>query len=138
MASSVLLRILVFALALLITASRLPAPISEVDNQTPAASAGKYQRTNDGRTYVWNNYPTAGDSASWSGATDSQGYATGYGTLTWYKNGNWASRYAAPMVRGRLNGFVKNQDANGKRFQGTYVNGNKSLDWSEVTEVSTK
>jgi len=138
MASSVLLRIFAVALALLITASRLPAPISEVDTQTPAASAGQYQRTKDGRTYVWNNYPTPGDGASWSGATDSHGYATGYGTLTWYKNGNWASRYYGTMVRGRLNGFVTNQDADGKRFQGTYVNGNKSSDWSEVTEVSTK
>jgi hypothetical protein len=56
--------------------------------------------------------------------------------LTWYKNGNWASRYCGTMVRGRLNGFVTNQDANGKRFQGTYVNGNKSSDWSEVTEAT--
>ena len=98
-------------------------------------NAGEYQQTSDRQAYVWNNYPRPGDSASWSGNRDSQGYATGYGTITWYKNGRWASRYSATMVNGKLTGFVTNQDADGRRFQGTYVNGKQSSDWSEVTEA---
>jgi len=38
------------------------------------------------------------------------------------------------MVRGKLTGFVTNQDADGTRFQGTYVDGAKSSDWFEVTQ----
>jgi hypothetical protein len=99
-------------------------------------NAGSYQLTNDGRTYVWNNYPRSGDTASWSGQTDSRGYATGYGTLTWYKHGAWASRYSGTMMSGKLNGAVTNEDADGKKFRGTYVNGGKSNDWAEVSDIA--
>lgn len=36
------------------------------------------------------------------------------------------------MVHGKLSGFITNEDADGTKFQGTYVNGRKSSDWSEV------
>jgi hypothetical protein len=99
-------------------------------------SAGQYQRTYDGHSYVWNNYPRSGDAAHWSGEADSQGYATGSGTLTWYKNSTWVSRYTGMMVSGRLSGFVTNEDADGKRFQGTYVNGKQSSDWAQVSDIT--
>ena len=51
---------------------------------TGAAFAGEYQPTKDGRTLVWNEDHTRGDLVSWSGKRDADGYATGYGTLTWY------------------------------------------------------
>jgi hypothetical protein len=51
---------------------------------TGAALAGQYQRTKDGRTLVWNENHKPGDLVSWSGKRDADGYATGYGTLTWY------------------------------------------------------
>lgn len=101
------------------------------------AGAGQYQRTNDGRAYVWNNFPKPDDSVSWSGGIDSQRYATGNGTLTWYQSGTWVSRYSGTMVHGKLNGFVTNEDADGTKFQGTYVSGRKSSDWSEVTAART-
>ena len=99
-------------------------------------NAGEYQRTNDDHAYVWNNYPRPGDNASWSGATDSRGYATGYGTLTWYKSGSWASRYSGTMVTGKLNGLVTNEDSDGRKFKGTYVNGKQSSDWAQISATA--
>ena len=51
---------------------------------TGTAFAGRYQRTKDGRTRVWNENPKPGDLVTWSGARDAKGYATGYGTVTWF------------------------------------------------------
>jgi len=51
---------------------------------TGTAFAGRYQQTNDGTTRVWNENPKAGDLVTWSGARDAKGYATGFGTVTWF------------------------------------------------------
>ncbi|PYK15239.1 MAG: hypothetical protein DME55_13955 [Verrucomicrobia bacterium] len=50
-----------------------------------AYGAGSYQRTRDGQTFVWNDSPKRGEEATWSGKRDKKGFATGSGTLTWYK-----------------------------------------------------
>jgi hypothetical protein len=109
------------------------------------ADCGVYQRTIDGRALVWNNFPRPDDAATWSGARDSTGYATGYGTLTWYKSdrrivtgsnipspstGNLVARYTGQMLEGKFQGLVVNADANGKVFHGTFVNGTKTSDWT--------
>jgi hypothetical protein len=111
-----------------------------------AYGGGTFQRTKDGQTFVWNNAPRSGDQATWSGKRDAQGYATGYGTLTWYSKAKRTvvtgsnipsaqgrsvvvSRYSGKMVRGKLDGPVVNVDANGKTFRGTFVNGTKASDW---------
>jgi hypothetical protein len=111
-----------------------------------AYGGGAYQWTKDGRTLVWNNYPTPVDQATWSGKQDANGYATGYGTLTWFrvwpanvtgsnipaaKRGSVAvGRYSGKMVRGKFDGPVVNVDADGKTFHGTYVNGRKTANWA--------
>ena len=51
---------------------------------TGTAFAGRYQRTKDSKTRVWNENPKPGDLVTWSGARDAKGYATGYGTVTWF------------------------------------------------------
>ena len=51
---------------------------------TGTAFAGRYQRTRDNKTRVWNENPKPGDLVTWSGARDAKGYATGYGTVTWF------------------------------------------------------
>ena len=110
-----------------------------------ANCGGVYQRTKDARTFIWNDFPQRGDTASWSGRRDVEGYATGYGTLTWFKGehrivtgsnipapttGNIVlSRYTGRMVRGRFQGQVVNVDASGRVFHGTFANGNKTSDW---------
>jgi hypothetical protein len=95
-----------------------------------AYAGGVYQRTKDGQTFVWNNYPRPGDEATWSGNRNPAGYATGYGTLTWYKRNIVISSYTGNMAQGKLDGLVTNVDANGKVFHGTFVQGNKSADWA--------
>jgi len=109
---------------------------------------GAFQRTRDGRTLIWNNYPRRDDEATWSGGRDSNGSATGNGTLTWYRvqravvtgsnipsSGGRAAgavvinRYSGRMLRGRFDGPVVNVDASGKMFHGTFVNGAKTNDW---------
>ena len=81
-----------------------------------AAFAGEYQKTKDGKTLVWNEDHKPGDLASWSGKRDADGYATGYGTLTWYtpddmletgsnlprKHYGVLSRVSGTMVQGKF------------------------------------
>ena len=113
-----------------------------------AYGGGAYQHTRDRRTLIWNNNPRPDDGATWSGERDSNGFATGYGTLTWYKvqrpivtgsnippsrggaaGGVVSNRYSGKMIRGRLDGPVVNVDAHGKIFHSTFANGTKAKDW---------
>jgi hypothetical protein len=78
--------------------------------------AGEYQPTKDGKTLVWNENHKPGDLVSWSGKRDADGYATGYGTLTWYvpedtleigsnlprKHYRVSSRVSGTMVKGKF------------------------------------
>lgn len=100
-----------------------------------SSAAGTYQLTKDGGTYIWNNYPRPGDEASWSGSKDSDGCAIGEGVLTWYKRGTFMTRYWGRMIRGKLEGLVTNEDASGKKFRGTFINGLKTGDWAPATDV---
>ncbi|MDQ2824728.1 MAG: hypothetical protein M3R29_04705 [Verrucomicrobiota bacterium] len=110
----------------------------------PAAFAdGEYQRTKNGRTMVWNNDPKPDDEAAWTGGRDREGYATGFGTLTWYtgpkqtvkrlgilpvtKSGVYA-RYFGNMVRGKFNGPV-NVHTNGKTAYAVFVDGVRTDRW---------
>jgi hypothetical protein len=103
-------------------------------------ASGSYQRTKDGKTLVWNNYPLPRDEATWSGERDAEGYATGPGTLTWFSV-DWTgrsdsntpppqrpmviNRYTGNMVRGKFEGPVVNLDSNGKSVQLTFENGRR-------------
>jgi hypothetical protein len=103
---------------------------------TAVAAGGTYQRTTDETAFVWNNRPAPDDEVSWDGAVDADGYATGLGTVTWSKNGEWSSKYSGPMVRGRLHGFVNNVDADGSAFAGTFARGIKQSDWHRLPPSS--
>ena len=111
-------------------------------------AGGIYQHTRDGRTVIWNNYPSLDNEATWSGSRDSKGFATGYGTLTWYKvqravvtgsniassrasavGGVITNRYSGKMILGKFDGPVLNVDGRGKIFHATFVNGIKTTDW---------
>jgi ketosteroid isomerase-like protein len=106
-----------------------------------ACGAGSYQRTRDRKTLVWNDSPERGEEATWSGKRDKNGFATGSGTLTWYKveptivTGSnipdarryavVINRYSGKMVHGKFKGAVTYVDANGKRLRATFVKGGK-------------
>src|SRR5712691_2746315 len=105
---------------------------------------GEYQQATNGKTLVWNNDPKPEDAVAWSGERDKDGYATGSGTLVWYRKQRATvtgsnmpankripiSSYSGKMVRGKLNGPVAAADANGKIFHGTFVDGRRTRDWS--------
>ena|GEM_PF-1220692 len=104
-----------------------------------AYGAGSYQRTKDRQTLVWRDVPERGDEATWSGKRDKNGFATGSGVLTWYKNEPTAvtgsnildtrryviiiNHYSGTMVRGKFKGAVTDVNAKGGRSQPTSVDG---------------
>ncbi len=109
-----------------------------------AAYGARYQRTKDGQTLIWNNLRGVAQEATWSGGRDSDGYATGEGTLTWYrgelkiatdsskplKEGSVVvSSYTGKMVRGKFEGLVVKEES-GTILHTTFVNGNKANYWS--------
>jgi len=114
------------------------------------ADEGTYERTKDGKTLVWNSYPLGGETVDWSGDRDKEGYASGYGTVTWYKlvrsgytfdKGKHrvvSGRYSGKMVRGKLEGTVLREDSiplvrwqtnPPRKFHATFVDGNRIGDW---------
>jgi hypothetical protein len=105
---------------------------------------GAYQRTDDRKkTFVWNNDPQPGDAASWSGGSDSKGYAEGTGTLTWFRTEQKfqtganifgtkkvpISRYTGTMAHGKFEGAVVTVD-HGKTYHATYADGQRKGRWS--------
>src|SRR5712692_6803553 len=111
---------------------------------------GIYQHTRDQRALIWNSHPRPDEEAAWSGDQDSKRYATGYGTLTWYRvqravvtgshilpstvpagSAIVINRYSGKMVLGQFDGPVVNVDANGKMFHSTFANGIRVTDWVE-------
>jgi len=94
------------------------------------AVAGEYQQTRDGKTTVWNVSPKSGETASWSGSRDKEGYATGFGTITWYTGqGTVYSEYYGNMVNGKLEGPVNMHE--GRRTAHAYfADGGRVTAWA--------
>jgi hypothetical protein len=94
-----------------------------------------YQRTRDGKTFVWNNHPKRGDEATWSGSRDRDGYARGFGTLTWYATESSSAkpalyaRYWSNMIRGKLNGPV-NVHSKRKTHYAIFADGARLTRWA--------
>jgi hypothetical protein len=111
-------------------------PLEQInDGKNAKAGGGMFQRTKESALFrsvlIWNNYPRPDDKAFWTGGHDANGYAEGQGTLRWYTRGRFVTEYVGRMVRGKLDGPVKNTDASGKRFHGTFIDGVKSAaDWT--------
>lgn len=118
---------------------------------TRAYAGGAYQWTEDRKkARVWNNDPKPVDRASWSGKSDEQGYATGPGTLSWYKidpgfmtGSNIAigrkktliSSYSGAMVRGKFSGTVTTVD-HGKTYHANFADGQRKGRWISGPAVS--
>jgi hypothetical protein len=100
------------------------------------ASGARYQRTQDGKTLIWNNVRGVAQDVTWSGGRDSDGYATGQGTLTWYRLGKFVNSYTGRMVHGKFDGPVIREQGQ-TRLQTTFVNGEKIGDWSEPGSTRT-
>jgi hypothetical protein len=113
-----------------------------------ALVAGEYQRTRDGKTTVWNNEPKPGDEAEWSGSRDAEGYATGFGTLTWSKgqkepvktfgipipltgSSKIYARYFGNMVRGKFDGPVNVHTEAGRTAHALFIGGVRTTPWAK-------
>ena len=100
-----------------------------------AHGEGNYQRTRNGKALVWNDRPKAGDQATWSGKRDRDGYARGFGTLTWYtkeaglKKPQLYARYWGNMVRGKFTGPV-NVHSKKKTHHAIFAEGARVTPWS--------
>ena len=93
-------------------------------------AAGEYQQTRDSKTTVWNGSPKPGESASWAGARDKEGYASGFGTVTWYTaNGTVYAVYYGNMVNGKLEGPV-NVHMGRRTAHAYFVNGSRATAWA--------
>src|SRR5438270_3641960 len=92
--------------------------------------AGNYQPTKDGKTFVWNGTPRPGDAATWDGDRDKEGYATSFGSLTWYTaSGNVFALYYGNMVHGKFEGLV-NVHSRGKTGHAMFVDGERNSPWA--------
>jgi hypothetical protein len=106
-----------------------------------ARGEGTYQRTRNGRTFVWNNHPKAGDQATWSGGRDREGYARGFGTLIWYTKETGSAkpalyaRYWGRMIGGKFNGPV-NVHSKKKSHYAIFDDGARVTRWSTGTAPS--
>jgi ketosteroid isomerase-like protein len=110
---------------------------------TAAHAADKYERTLDGKTLVWHSAAQGRVQATWSGDRDDNGYATGRGTLSWYKaRRSWltgsllpgtkyiqVSQYTGKMVEGKFEGSVVAVDRKGQTRHATFADGRKTSDW---------
>jgi ketosteroid isomerase-like protein len=108
------------------------------------AAQAKYDRALDGKTKIWHNPPEPNLQASWSGERDEKGYATGRGTLTWFRiEHRWetgsllpgtkyiqVSQYEGKMVDGRLEGSVVRTDSIGTIRRAKFADGRKTTDWT--------
>jgi hypothetical protein len=98
-----------------------------------AFGEGTYQQTKDGKTIVWNDNPKPGDTASWFGDRDAEGYATRVGTLTWYTaRGTVYARFRGNMVRGKFDGMV-NGYSKGKSGHAAFTDGQRTTRWAAGT-----
>lgn len=108
-----------------------PAPRPEAPPTVPpprpvmarVGSAGYMKATNG--ALVWNNFPAADDVATWFGFVDADGFATGQGTLGWFKGRQFVTSYTGAMVRGRLEGETVSQDARGRQSRVWWREGKK-------------
>ena len=71
---------------------------------------------------IWNPNPVSGESITWSGAYDSNGRATGWGVLQWYRNGIPGEQYEGEMQDGQPNGTGKEVYTNGDYYEGEFKN----------------
>jgi ketosteroid isomerase-like protein len=107
------------------------------------AAYARYERTMDGKTKVWHNAPEERIQASWSGDRDEHGYATGQGTLTWFRiQRRWETgsllpgtkfipigQYTGKMVEGKLEGPVLSVDSKGNTYHAKFADGRKTGGW---------
>jgi len=97
---------------------------------TVALAAGEYQTARDNKTKVWNWTPQSGETVSWSGDRDGEGYGSGFGDLTVYDgNGKEAGIYYGNMSHGKFEGPVNLHNAN-RTMHAYFAAGDRVSGWA--------
>jgi hypothetical protein len=100
-------------------------------------AAGEYQQARDSKTTIWNWQPKPGETADWSGGRDKDGYANGFGDLTWYNaNGKVFGLFYGNMTHGKFEGGV-NVHTGGRVSHAYFVNGERVTSWSRGSAKSS-
>jgi hypothetical protein len=95
-----------------------------------AFGAGEYQPTRDDKTKIWNWTPKSGETASWSGGRDKDGYASGFGDLTLYDaSGKASGVYYGNMVHGKFEGPVNVHSGN-RTLHAYFASGDRMTGWA--------
>lgn len=95
--------------------------------------AGEWMADSKTGCRVWNGYPEPGESISWNGPCE-EGYASGAGTLLWFKDGKPNGNYVGERKGGKANGHGINTWLNGDRYEGSWKddapNGKGTYTWT--------
>ena len=102
-----------FLLAAFIAASGMAGAQSNKDSV--------WIQTKDG-CKIYNPRPQKNESITWTGKCKN-GYASGEGTLIWYKNGEANQTYTGAMERGSSHGYGKYDYKTGTVYEGNFVRG---------------
>jgi hypothetical protein len=104
-----------------------------------------YRFTTGHKTLVWSELPGQDNTMTWSGSRDEEGYATGDGSLTFYRV-NWkrvtgsnipagkpimARRLTGRMARGKFRGVVEMTTAEGITTHAKFADGVPAGKWLE-------
>ena len=110
--------------ALLLTAALAPLP---------SALAGEWIADTKNGCKVWDGIPEAGESISWDGPCEN-GFASGSGTLLWYKAGKPNGSYIGERSGGKAQGHGINTWLSGDRYEGNWKddapNGKGTYTWA--------
>lgn len=80
-----------------------------------------YQKDKNG-ILIWNPAPGEDEEVLWEGASDN-GFAQGFGKLTWYHKGVVVSVYDGNMANGKPDGKGSYLFADGDSYTGTWKDG---------------
>ena len=95
-----------------------------------AFAEGEWFMTDNG-VKVWHPDPWSRTSAVWTGASDTEGYASGKGVLKWYWGGADKSiyeQYEGHMKKGKYNGkgiYTKISNVRNQSYEGDFIEGRK-------------
>jgi hypothetical protein len=93
-------------------------------------AAGEYQKGRDGKATIWNWQPKQGETVDWSGGRDKDGYANGFGDLTWYNaDGKTFGLFYGKMEHGKFEGAV-NMHTGGRISHAYFVGGDRVTSWA--------
>lgn len=88
-------------------------------------SADPHWIQSGGGCWIYNPFPSPGESVAWDGPCDTEAEAIGGGTVTWFQNGSWTIVETGDMRGGVMIGWWHQQTAAGGDVDIFWENGRK-------------